>query len=461
MSSTDPPNDVAKERSVHPESTQQQATTDQPLWALIRCSTDALSFQAYEEFIDELLCGPQASERGKEETRDGGFELRLPFPDVHAYRLLKAATELFVMQRCDVRLSGDTNIDQDVYDYKDNAARLGLDLGDEPAEKVLERLFRAYLEKVEFDDGKTLLLIPYLARLRANLLPMPRRDPKTEQVAELCEHLIEERFTRPCLIELIWSFWHEQGLLAETMQAISVRFQNERGGADHDPLAELEISYLRPLNNLLWGYIQDEQHRLTPQRRAYEYDHQYGLRLNGAVGSLQPVDSRSRFLQAFDDLLRKTALFYTHADATTAADAFPVLNAIRDVHLLLSEGAHNQFGDLPRTARQEMLMEQWLLARPEFDELLPTRRSVVFREPWMSRVEAMRRLQGWGETSIRHYRNLAVYGEQLLLSIRYGNWSEVTNPDQAANWARFWRQEVQGYIHAYQTVRGVDLSRQA
>ena len=142
--------------------------------------------------------------------------------------------------------------------------------------------------------------------------------------------------------------------------------------------------------------------------------------------------------------------------------AITVLNAIRDTHLILSEGAHNQFGDLPWTARQEMLMEQWLLARPEFDEFLPGRRSVVYPEGWMSRVDAMKRLHGpsWGETSVRHYRDLAHFGEQLLLSVRYGNWSNVTDPNSAANWARFWREEIQWYIHAYQSVTGVDLSAQ-
>ena len=29
-----------------------------------------------------------------------------------------------------------------------------------------------------------------------------------------------------------------------------------RGAGDRDPLANLEIDPLRPLNNLLWGYIQ-------------------------------------------------------------------------------------------------------------------------------------------------------------------------------------------------------------
>ena len=250
----------------------------------------------------------------------------------------------------------------------------------------------------------------------------------------------------PHLVELIWSFWLEEGRLAETMRAISLRFQNRRR-AGHDPLAELKIDFLRPLGHLLWQYIQDEQHRLTARRRAYEYEHEYGLRVSGAVDSLQPVESRSRFPKAFDDLLRKAAEFYAQDDA---ADASPLLQAIRTVHLLLAEGAHNQFGDLPSTARQEMLMEQWLLARPEFDDYLPN--SAVFPEPWMARVDAMRRLQGWGDTSIQHYRDLATYGEQVLLSIRYGDWGEVTNADQAATWARFWRAEVEGYIAAFRAV---------
>ena len=50
-----------------------------------------------------------------------------------------------------------------------------------------------------------------------------------------------------------------------------------------------------------------------------------------------------------------------------------------------------------------------------------------------------------------------MFGEQILLSIRYGAWSDVNEPVQAANWARFWRPEIQGYIHAYRAVTGVDL----
>ena len=174
---------------------------------------------------------------------------------------------------------------------------------------------------------------------------------------------------------------------------------------------------------------------------------------------MNPADTRSKFLEAFHNLLRLCAVFFKQDDDTTVkADAFPVLNALKEVHLILSQGAHNQFGDLPSTARIEMLMQQWLLARPEFREFLPTRIMVAYPEPWMDRVDAMKKLQGWTDTSVLHFRNLALFGEQILLSIRFGNWSDVQEAMQAFNWARFFRPQIQGYIHAYRAVTGVDLT---
>ena len=128
------------------------------------------------------------------------------------------------------------------------------------------------------------------------------------------------------------------------------------------------------------------------------------------------------------------------------------------MHLILSQGAHNQFGDLPSTARIEMLMEQWMLARPEFREFLPTRLMTAYPEPWMDRVDAMKKLQGWTDASVLHFRNLAIFGEQVLLSIRWGHWSDVQEPLQAFNWARFFRPQIQGYSHAYRAVTGVDMA---
>ena len=77
----------------------------------------------------------------------------------------------------------------------------------------------------------------------------------------------------------------------------------------------------------------------------------------------------------------------------------------------------------------------------------------------MGAVDSMKRLQGWSDTTITHFYELAVTGERILLSIRYGDWSDIENiEDQAKNWARSCKPEIQRYLYAYQTVAGVDLS---
>ena len=227
-----------------------------------------------------------------------------------------------------------------------------------------------------------------------------------------------------------------------------------------NPLANLELNPLRPLSNLLWGYIQDEPFRLTVARRAYEYSHQYGLSLMGkAVPGMRPADHRSKFLEAFHSLLHEVAVFYKEdADTTIIANGFPLLNSLKEVHMLLAEGAHNQFGDLPWTARVEMLIQQWLLSRRELKDFLGGRPMVPYKEPWMGQVDALRRMFGWGDTPVTHFRDLGTFGEQILLSIRYGDWINVDDEDAAKNWARYWKPEIQGYIHAYRAVAGVDLS---
>jgi hypothetical protein len=80
----------------------------------------------------------------------------------------------------------------------------------------------------------------------------------------------------------------------------------------------------------------------------------------------------------------------------------------------------------------------------------------AYPEPWMDRVDAMKKLQGWTDTSVLHFRNLGVFGEQILLGIRWGSWGDV-RPSQAANWARFFRPQIQGYVHAYQGAAGIHL----
>ncbi len=441
--------------------TETSFTEDTAFWTAIRNSTEALSFNNYFSFMNQIFCDPKGDGTGSCNKYNELLTKRfLPFTDSDTYRVVKVATEAFVMVNCGVLAQKDCNglSKQPFNPDLDNAYLSRRDL---PTSQNLSGIFNSqYL--VGVNDNRNVL--PYLAVIRRKLPDIPINSIGNEQDnsgrdADVCYGLLQEKLANPCLLELIWSYWHEEGMLVQTSNAITRRFQNVRSSGQ-DPLASMEMDPLRPLNNLLWGYIQDEQHRLTVNRRNYEYDHHYGLRLEGrAVQNFRPADTRSKFLEAFHHLLRLCTVFYKQDDDTTVkADAFPVLNALKEVHLILSQGAHNQFGDLPSTARIEMLMQQWMLARPEFRELLPTRVMVAYPEPWMDRVDAMKKLQGWTDTSVLHFRNLGMFGEQLLLSIRWGNWSDEFEPVKALNWARFFRPQVQGYIHAYRAATGVDLS---
>lgn len=419
-----------------------QLSTDQALWVIIRDRTQAISFNRYKTFIDAVMCSGLLPDKQSYERR---IESRLPFPGVAAYNVLKVATEFFLLQECGV------TIDDANFSAIEEGSRFG-----RPVQlQRIKELRDEYL--VDLTREQTQVL-PYFKLILDRLSELPLKPP--EALGPDCYGILPSRLSGPCLVELIWSYWHEEGMQAQAMNAISFRFQNKRIAPGRDPLDHFDLDPLRGLSNLLWGHVQDEQHRLSVVRRAYEYDHHYGLALYGkAVPQVKSVDSRSKFLEAFHNLLYRTSIFYKEDDDTTViADGFEVLNALREVHLLLAHGAHNQFGDLPSTARQEMMIEQWLLARPEMREFLGGKIMVPYAEPWMDRVDTLKGLQGWTDTSITYFHDLAVYGEQLLLSIRYGNWSQINNAVSAANWARYWRPEVQRYVHAYRTVTGVDLT---
>jgi len=59
---------------------------------------------------------------------------------------------------------------------------------------------------------------------------------------------------------------------------------------------------------------------------------------------------------------------------------------------------------------------------------------------------------------VTYYHDLGRFGEQILLSIRWANWTQVNDRDFAAAWATDWRNPIQRYIHCYHTVTGVDVS---
>jgi hypothetical protein len=484
-----PPLSAGDTLSVTMKRAAEAPTSDAALWVAIRYSANQLSFQNYVQFVDTVMCNNAGDGDGIDSIIESYLnpnakpgclpplsERRfLPFPNMDAYRVLKVATECFLMLNCGVYLTqgalsnlvgvtastiAPPAFPKANYDLYDDANRLSQSASTLPPQIV--QWWNTYLASgnqfLELNDPQG-VIIPYLALVRSRLSELPLT--KFCDMGIQCYGILRSKLTHPCLIELIWSYWHEEAMLVQTLNAVSRRFQNLRGAGDRDPLVRFDIDPLRRLNSLLWGYVGDEQHRLTVVRRAYEYNHEYGLTLEGkAVRLLRPSDSRSKFLEAFHNLLYLCTIFFKEDDDTTVvADGFPVLNALKEVHYILAAGAHNQFGELPSTARQEMLMQEWLLARPEMREFLGGKIMVPYPEEWMDRVDNVKSMEGWSDVSVIHFHDLGVYGEQIVLSVRYGAWSLPTaTAAQAANWARYWRNEIQGYIHAYRAVTGVDLT---
>jgi len=417
-----------------------EPTPDEILWVAIRDRTCAISFERYRAFLNRVLLWeengslPEPIER---RLRDLGAHLH----GTGAYQVLKLATEVFLLLECGVRIGRDhPHLRNRLASNSTFSAASDGDRGE-----LAERLSQ-YLGCPP--------QLPYIRRV------VEAAFPQYELSVTSGHKLLIDKINEPCLLELIWSYWHEEGMLMQTMNALSRRFQNVRRHGDRDPLLNLEIDPLRPANNLLWGYVQDEPNRLSVARRASEYMHEYGLSLYGkALHSVHSADTRSKFLEAFHNLLYKASIFFKEdAQTTVIADGYPLLNALKDVHLILAQGAHNQFGDLPWTARAEMLLVQFILARPEIRDFLQSRAMVPYKEPWMPQVDAMKTMQGWTDVTVTHFRDLAVYGEQLLLSIRYGDWTNVDNEDSAKNWARFHKEPIYAYFNANRIATGVDLT---
>jgi hypothetical protein len=394
---------------------------DEVLWSFIRLLTQQLRFEEFHEFVEPRLSGLEGPE----------------WFGTDAYRRLFRAAEEFVEAAADPLRAVEKR-------------RL---LKHEISQRtVTSSLQRSYVSS-ERDD----LAQPFLRSATDS-------PDAVERAVAIRNPAAAAQFPLPNVpfVELIWNYWHEEGGLVQTMNHILARFQNRRIRPGHDPLARFDLNPLLPLRNLLWGFTEDEQRRLTVRRRAAEYMVQYGLPLLGRAvpPPYTVVDQRTQFLEGFHALLHSAHQFYKERDDKTVdADAFPLLSGLREVHLVLAHGAHNQFADLPLVARAEMLTMQFVLAQPEFREFLGGPTMVPYEEDWMDRVETMKNLMGWPDASITHFFELAVHGEQILLSIRHGRWNESSRTrEDAANWALTWRNEVQRYIHAYRAVTSVDLT---
>lgn len=393
------------------------------LWSILHDRTEAIDFAQYSRFVDRVFA---------EELT--GRNATVSFRGRNAYEVLKVATEMFLLQEVPTIPNGP-------------AGGHGL-------------LDLSGLREEYYAEVSRTRTLPYIRDIVERLRELPTK--RALAINGRTYGILPDRISQPVGCELIWSYWHEEGMLPKTLDLIAARFQNRGIGAATSALSRLDLDPLRPLSNLFWGWVADDYQRLTVRRRAAEYEFEYGLPLFGRSTSqrVRPAERRSQFLEAFHHLLHVCHAYYKEVDDTTVvADAFPVLNALREVHLLLAQGATNQFGDLPVTSRAEFMVMQWILARPEMRTFLGGRTMVPYAEPWMDRVDTMKGLVGWPEATVTHFRDLAHFGEPIVLSIRWDNWNSITNRNYAGDWAKSFRDSIQRYVHAYRAVTGVDLTR--
>lgn len=441
-------------------------TDDQALWEAIRRTK--IDFEAYNEFIEKMF-DPECQENRQVRDSRAKHQIKThvsPFQNVASYQFLKQSTDYFLLSK---------SFFFDDSDVRSSTIFLGSNFMGKSAKPSLKKLYRDEL----FLDSVARAIesnFPLDVDFEPGVPGVPKNDdrdkfkPALYPTGDDLDCLIGGQANLPDfswyataqpMLELIWSYWMEEAGLVQTMNAISLRFQNVKRRQGPDPLANLALDSLRPLSNLLWGFIEDEKDRTSIVRRCYEYDSQYGISLRGrAIPTLSSVESRSKFLGAFHHLLKMAYDYYQQSNfLTVKPDAFPLLNQLREVHVILREGQHNQFRDLTWSSRVEMMTQQWILNREEVKEFIRGRFLVPYEEGWMGSVDTMKRLQTWTDTSVTHFYHLASNGEQLLLGIRYGDWASPDfTSDNAANWAQAWRNEIQRYIHAYRAVTGVDLA---
>ena len=432
-------------------------TTDVALWEVIRESTHAVSFSRYSDFIDWVIGGKTppwhlldsqetaSVQEGRQEIETIGARRSLPFPDIEPYRLLKVATEVFLMASSGVVLE-----DQDFSDLSvQDAARTGLSSSDYGG------LWAAYLERV--NGSQTL---PYLNLIRRKLQEADLIPNKQRQQTEIAYGILKDKLVRPSFLELIWSYWHEQGMLVQTLNEYRralpespwPRAARPPCGARHRPAAAVE----QPALGLYPGRAapsvrRPARLRVRPPLRAHALREgrppdprgRQPVAIPGGVP--QPPTPDGRLLQGgrrHDDQGRPVPGPQRAQRGAPAAHG----GAVQPVRR-------------PAVDRPPGDADAAVAARAPGVPIVPADRVMVaYPEPWMDRVDSMKKMQGWTEVSVRHFRDLGVTGEPILLSIRFGNWSVTIDPNQAGNWARFWRQEIQWYIESYHTVTGIDLS---
>jgi len=206
-------------------------TKDRALWTAIRNRTAAIGFDRYKKFINCVFCDTPEQDPfndtrkqiskyvndaclGSAEPTDQKQRISIFGP--YAYSVLKLATQVFLTLESGVVIRSNSGEKPEIFNLEKERIRLNdfsLELRD------LKKELGAYLGSAE--------QLPYLDRILTNLITLDDEEPKS--VLPYCFGVLQFRLTSPSLIELIWSYWLEEGMLVQTMNAIALRFQNRRG----------------------------------------------------------------------------------------------------------------------------------------------------------------------------------------------------------------------------------------
>ena len=145
----------------------------QLLWIVIRNRT--IDFNQYKKFIDGVMCCTTELPT-RPDTKESKLDLRLPFPGVRAYNLLKLATELYLMQECGVFNFGDADRQQakaeflERFDEQAEENRTGRDL---TVDDVYNKR-NDYLVELKNDLGNSDgWVLPYFEVIRQKLEDIP------------------------------------------------------------------------------------------------------------------------------------------------------------------------------------------------------------------------------------------------------------------------------------------------
>lgn len=399
----------------------------------IVASSKAIGVVEFEKFLASQWKTPVTGlgDKDLDQLREKLVKLKQAFGgQLESYELRKEYARLFLLVKAGVLSSGTGSV----------VPSSALDAELEAARSALETYMQAIVKAAT---------VPYFKHLG-------------DQLSGLPPMILYQQLTNPLMIDIVYSYWLEMGMIYQSINAICRRFQN----VDVPPLRFLNVSVLRGSAALtLLGFVEDEPHRLRPARRSAFYGEQLGVTLKGnAVPPIALAEVRTRAMEAFNEVLRLAARYYDEkTDRLKQPDPFQLVNPIKDLQLALSEGANNQFGSLTFMARVELLLIQSLLAMPEIKQFLATRDMVSYPEPWIASVDAVNRLMGWNTASALQYYELATCGERLMIALRYltldaNALPTGTGPEAVVRtFLEKFKSDIQTYVQALYAVTGQDL----